>query len=777
MFKIEEYFNTTLDNICFILKYEDPIIEEIVKKKFGTTLKGAGTSGVTLNTKKLFVYIEDIIKLDIAAITKFNGDLTKAEAFLSKADILEKLMYAYNLHMEEVVTLYKLPVKVNDIFAYAFGVNRDKMSIKDIATKYDTDEEEILSLIFMNLKQIFRSINNSKNKQTNIQVKKVVAKRKSNSLPIYFLQFFVKKGYKQSEVINALKMYDSEVKQILFKLYGKDYLNMLNSNVHILSSEEKIIGDLINGENNIENVIKKRRKSVILPEGEVLTNFNLKNYYCKLGFNEGEFFAVVFNLNDEEKRLLKKAYDSSFNIDIITVLNDAEKETLYRLCFNKNVGIYQKLIENKNNDLTVDFISDIIAYFENMGFSSEQIWKAYCSLSNSALENIKGAYNGNLKLNSHIPESDFLKKKIMNTICTPNTGFSAFLVKYYDRNKKLKKITIQESDYSKSFYSIYAFFGLKGVFSETVLEAIRYLTPEYKTAYENYYSDNGLLRTSSKKIDITLDDLYAKVAWTINNLEKLKEEKNIRDYDNTIGASIEALSSFGFSKDTIKLTLKTLTKSELDEVIKYATGIKKSSLEKREAALLKFILNANILANACDLKGLFSSLGFSEESLNKFDDIKLLLSNVGEMKNIEFMTDIMNGSINIYELDEDKTVLLVYLIKKISEYLIAYENDKIENSKLEYYKDIYDYFNALKSLDAISSYKVSNEFNKNEVSYYYLTSFTKNNYLRTINPTFMNISCLIYLKSIKEGLDEFLKRYAKYGDANEKLIRKLKKIG
>lgn len=162
MQKIEEDFNTSLDNIILILECENPIVAKTLKKKYGTSLKGSGAKNLTMNTRKMFSCVEDLVKIDALIIKKSNNELSNVSDFLKSSNILEKLAYAYDLSMEEVVALYKLPAKVNEIFASAFGVNRNKMSIKDIATKYETDEEEILSLIFMNLKQILRSINNSK---------------------------------------------------------------------------------------------------------------------------------------------------------------------------------------------------------------------------------------------------------------------------------------------------------------------------------------------------------------------------------------------------------------------------------------------------------------------------------------------------------------------------------------------------------------------------------------------------------------------------------------
>ena len=103
MFKIEEDFDTTLDIITIILENEDVMLNNTFKRKYGVTLKSSGIYSVTMNTKKRMTYIEDLVKLDISIAKRLDKDLVKFSNFLSDFNILEKLSYVYELHLEEVI--------------------------------------------------------------------------------------------------------------------------------------------------------------------------------------------------------------------------------------------------------------------------------------------------------------------------------------------------------------------------------------------------------------------------------------------------------------------------------------------------------------------------------------------------------------------------------------------------------------------------------------------------------------------------------------------------
>lgn len=787
MFKIEEDFDTTLDIITVILENEDTMLNNTFKRKYGVTLKSSGLYSVTMNTKKRMTYIEDLVKLDISIAKKLDNDLVKVSNFLSDFNLLEKLSYVYELPIEEVEEYHKkMPLKAKQEFDFIFGINYDKKNIEEVAKEFDSDVDEVLSLVMISLKQIIRTINNNnikacKNAKQSKLVKTVKSVKQDNSnIPLYFLKTFTEKGYKQSEIINALALYEPKVRKALFNLYGKNYEGMRNHQVHILQENIKVVKSLLDGEKTLEKTLIAMRSSLKLPDGEKLESFNLKKYYMSLGFSDEEFSRSFFEMTTPEKKFIKKFFDAHFNICITTVLNEEEKLFLHNLCFNANCGIYKKLIECRNTDFNKDFVSSVIDYYKNMGFNNEEIMNAYFKLNKGFTDMIKDVYNGDLELRNHFPKTDTTKRRIITIISSSKTGFSQYLSRSYDKEKKLPNIAINETDFIlNSVFSVYVFFGLKGVFADVVDEAISFLDNNYLKAFNNYYTQAGLLKVKCQENDISIKDIMIKIGDNINNLVKLKKEKEDKIYNVTIGACVSMLNSLGYDEKMSLVVLKSLKKNEMNALIKFAksgSSFKKNSNGEAELAFIKFVINYYILSNVTRLKEYFKSFGFNDETLNKFNDINEILSTIGETKNASFLISILNGDINVNELTLEQLSLTLCLIRDISEKLISYELNNNKDSKLKTYKDIYDYFRAVSGNLILTPNKVSMEFSKNENEFYYLMTFAKCNYLSTITTDFMNITGLIYLDGLKKSFDLFLERYKKY-IAYKEVEKKLKKIG
>lgn len=799
MFKIEEDFDTTLDIITIILENEDVMLNNTFKRKYGVTLKSSGLYSVTMNTKKRMTYIENLVKLDIAIAKRLDKDLVKFSNFLNDFNILEKLSYVYELPLEEVEEYHeKMPLKAKQEFDFIFGIDCDKKSIEEVAMEFDSDVDEVLSLVMISLKQIIRTINNNniktcenskqsklvksvKSVKQNNLVKTVKTVQQNNSnIPLYFLKIFTEKGYKQSEIINALALYEPKVRKTLFNLYGKNYECMINHQVHILQENIEIIKSLLDGEKSLEKTLIAMRSSLKLPDGEKLESFNLKNYYMSLGFNDEEFSNSFSEMTTPEKKFIKKFFDAHFNVCITTVLNEEEKLFLHNLCFNNNCGIYKKLIEHRNTDFNKDFVLSIIEYYKNMGFNNEEIMNAYFKLNKEFIDTIRDVYNGNLELQNHFPKTDTVKRRIITIVSSSKTGFSQYLSRSYDKEKKLPNIVINETDFIlNSVFSVYAFFGLKGVFADVVDEAISFLDNNYSKAFNNYYTQAGLLKVKYQENDISIKDIMIKIGDNINNLVKLRKEKEDKIYSETIGVCVSMFKSFGYDEKMSLVVLKSLKQNEMNALIKYAKSglsFNKNSNGEIELAFIKFVINYYLLSNVTRLKEYFKSFGFKDETLNKFNDINEVLSTIGETKNTSFLNNILNGNINVNELTSEQLSLTLCLIRNISEKLIAYELNNNKDSKIKTYKDMYDYFRAVSGNLILTPNKVSKEFGKNENEFYYLMTFAKCNYLSTITPDFMNITGLIYLDGLKKSFDLFLERYKKY-IAYKEVERKLKKIG
>ena len=782
MQKIEEDFNTSLDNIMLILECEDSIVAKALKKKYGTSLKGSGAKNLTMNTRKMLSCVEDLVKIDTLIIKKFNNELSNVSDFLKSSNILEKLAYAYDLSMEEVLSFYKFPLKIKELFNCFFGINHEKMSLEEMSDKFDLEETEILNLITVNLKQILRYINCQVAKRNMIDQKEETENKCNVNLPFYFMKTYIKKGYKQSEIINALNLSGSEVRQILYKLYGRNYSGILKQKVYISSEDKQLINELINGENNIENTINAMRNSVILPEGFDQTSFNLKEYYISQGFTPEEFLSAFLYLSKIDLPFIKQFYDAYFRLNIRAILNDDEKEILYKLCFDKNYGIYKNLIEKRKQDFSNEYVNDIIEFYKNMGFSSQSIMEAYFKLNAVTLQELRAVYNGNLQLHRSIPENLARKKRIICTIAAPKAGFSQYLASVYDKSRPLPIVKINESDSAlNSVFSVYIFFGLKGIFTDIIEEAISYLSLDYKKAYKNYYTQQGLRREDCKEQEISAKDLLIEIGNNINNIEKIRKQKNDETYEKTIGASTSVLMSLGLSEKTSLLVIKELKTSALDSLVTLVTNksSKDLSYQNGECVLLKCLINADILENITNLKEFFRSFGFSDNTLNKFDNITKLLSEIGELKEKEFLADVLTGNININDLNQHQLENLMYWVKNISEYLIKYERENNVDSQINEYTDLYNYFSAILHQSILTTKRVISETKKSEIDYYYLIIASKYRYLNTITTDNMNISNLIYLKRLKSSFDIFLERYKKYvvyGEI-EKKLKKIKKIG
>lgn len=787
MFKIEEDFDTTLDIITVILENEDAMLNNTFKRKYGITLKSLGLYSVTMNTKKRMTYIEDLVKLDISIAKRLDNDLVKVSNFLRDFNILEKLSYVYELPIEEIEEFHnKMPRKAKQEFDFIFGINCDKKSIEEVAEEFDSEVDEVLSLVMISLKQIIRTINTNniktcKNAKQIKSVKPVKSVKQDNSnIPLYFLKIFTEKEYKQSEIINALALYEPKVRKTLFNLYGKNYECMRSHQAHILQEDIEIVKSLLDGEKSLEKTLIAMRSSLKLPGGEKLESFNLKNYYMSLGFSDEEFSNSFFEFTTPEKKFIKKFFDAHFNVCITTVLNEEEKLFLHNLCFNANYGIYKKLIECRNADFNKDFVSNIIEYYKNMGFNNEEIMNAYFKLNKSFIDTIRDVYDGDLELHNHFPKTDNVKRRIITIVSSSKTGFSQYLSRSYDKEKKLPNIVINETDFIlNSVFSVYVFFGLKGVFADVVDEAISFLDNNYSKAFNNYYTQAGLLKVKYQENDISIKDIMIKIGDNINNLVKLRKEKENKIYNETIGVCVSMLKSFGYDEKLSLVVLKSLKQNEMNALIKYAKSglsFNRNSNGEIELAFIKFVINYNLLSNVTRLKEYFKSFGFNDETLNKLNDINEVLSTIGETKNTSFLNSILNGDINVNELTSEQLSLTLCLIRNISEKLISYELNNNKDSKIKTYKDIYDYFRAVSVNLILTPNKVSMEFSKNENEFYYLMTFAKCNYLSTITPDFMNITGLIYLDGLKKSFDLFLERYKKY-IAYKEVERKLKKIG
>ena len=238
-----------------------------------------------MNTKKRMTYIEDLVKLDISIAKRLDNDLVKVSNFLRDFNILEKLSYVYEFPIAEIEEFHnKMPLKAKQEFDFIFGINCDKKSIEEVAEEFDSEVDEVLSLVMISLKQIIRTINTNniktcKNAKQIKLVKPVKSVKQDNSnIPLYFLKIFTEKGYKQSEIINALALYEPKVRKTLFNLYGKNYECMRSHQAHILQEDIEIVKSLLDGDKSLEKTLIAMRSSLKLPGGEKLESFNLKNY-------------------------------------------------------------------------------------------------------------------------------------------------------------------------------------------------------------------------------------------------------------------------------------------------------------------------------------------------------------------------------------------------------------------------------------------------------------------------------------------------------------------
>ena len=769
MLKIEEDLKTNINIINAILEVEDPMVLKGLQKGYGKTLTGKDPNRVVKSDKPVFNYAMEIMKFDILATKKYEDMEDEVKSFLQNTDLLNKIAIAYNVDIEVVKKAYFLPSKAEKIFSYVFGIDRNKYNIIDVMNILDIDEEDICNIISVNLRQLIKKIS--------VEPKHIKSNLSNNNLPNYFLNPFIKKGYKHSEILNALSLYDVSVKKTLMKIYGKTLSSIQSSNVNILDEDIRIVNELLTGENSIENTISKMRESLILPEGENISSFNLRDYYCSLGFTQEEFLNCFFSLTIPEKNFIKKLFDNSFNVCIRIILNDDDKKLLYDLCFNEEKGIHKKLMEQRNKDFNKDYVPDIVKYYKNMGFSGDEIMNAFFKLNDAALNELKRVYNGNLQIHTSYLQSLATKRRIVSLITSPRNGFSSYLINNFDRNIKYN-IKIDENDYIiDNVFSIYTYFGLKGVFSTIVEEAINLLDSETKKAYNSYFTSNGLLKDKCDNIEISKRELFIRIGNNINNIHDLRMDKKDKQNENTIGVCIRLLNSIGYDDKISLAIIKSLRKSEVDTLVKfvnYPTG-KDHLRDSSEPIILKCILNGYILSNITNIKELFSYFGLSDSTLNNLDNLSGLLANIGEVKYANFLSNVLSGRISIDELDEEQTNLVVCLIKNISEYLILCESRSRTDSKINEYRALHEYFSKIVNQSIITPYRIINNFKRTENEYYFLMSLIKYNYLTTITLKFMSIQDLIYLNLLNSSFNTFMERYKKYTSYDE-IARKLKKI-
>lgn len=349
------YFKARPDVLNFILTYEDSFVCNLMFKLFGENLKRQITNlnSLTEDEKHLFKIAELILNIDLECASKLGNDQKILIDFFKKSGFTTKVLTAYDMTLEDFNEAFNsLPPKARLIMAYVFGINTSKASIKYVLEHYDLDGEDLKNIVIPNFKYLVRNAAKKKlGQKDNDTSKKTILK-----IPNKLINYYLHKGYRTAEVLNAIRTYSDTELEVLRKFYGNNFNGERNNTENITKADIKVLQKVFVSE---KDSIEARMKNIIYA-----------------------------NKNEESKtkiistRLLKE--------------------------------------ENKTEEKTCEYIEDIFEYYEKFGYKRKDIIDAFQKTSSSFKEIFYRYYSEDLRFIGNAREYSTLLIKVNSCIDNPS---------------------------------------------------------------------------------------------------------------------------------------------------------------------------------------------------------------------------------------------------------------------------------------------------------------------------------------------------------------------
>lgn len=344
-------FKTDEETFKLIMKYEEDFVKIIVQKKYGINYDNENEVKLTKKENEIFALASLLIEIDILCIKNLKNKHINIDSFFKKEEgfMQRKICAAYDLQIDKLENIIiRLPEEQRKIFIYSYGINRRKMSFKDIEKLFEVSTDDIYKSLLLTIRRLKSEVNIMKS------VKKV-----TNKIPSMLMLDLEKRGYPRSELIEALNLYDAKTKYTLQKYYGFNYSSAKSPLIPVAKGDEKIINSVLIGDNNIDFQIKKLQEKKLKAIEEIKKNnrpkkektFNLIKFYKDKGYSALEFLNAYRSLSERQCALIKKKYDNEFNEIKDAKLSYKEKTMIFDLTRSERSGIGKILAEMTNKTM------------------------------------------------------------------------------------------------------------------------------------------------------------------------------------------------------------------------------------------------------------------------------------------------------------------------------------------------------------------------------------------------------------------------------------------
>lgn len=344
-------FKTDEETFKLIMKYEEDFVKTIVQKKFGINYDNKDEVKLTKKENEIFALASLLIEIDVLCIKNLKNKHINIDSFFKKEEGLmqRKIRTAYDLQIDKLENIIiRLPEEQRKIFIYSYGINRRKMSFKDIEKLFEVSTDDIYKSLLLTIRRLKSEVNIMKS------VKKV-----TNKIPTMLMLDLEKRGYPRSELIEALNLYDDKTKYTLQKYYGFNYSSAKSPLIPVAEGDEAIINSVLIGDNNIDFQIKKLQEKKLQAIEKIKRNnrlkkektFNLIKFYKDKGYSALEFLNAYRSLSERQCALIKKKYDNEFNEIKDAKLSYKEKAMIFDLTRSERSGIGKILAETTNKTM------------------------------------------------------------------------------------------------------------------------------------------------------------------------------------------------------------------------------------------------------------------------------------------------------------------------------------------------------------------------------------------------------------------------------------------
>lgn len=344
-------FKTDEETFKLIMKYEEDFVKIIVQKKYGINYDNKNEVKLTKKENEIFALASLLIEIDVLCIKNLKNKHINIDSFFKKEEGLmqRKIRTAYDLQIDKLENIIiRLPEEQRKIFIYSYGINRRKMSFKDIEKLFEVSTDDIYKSLLLTIRRLKSEVNIMKS------VKKV-----TNKIPTMLMLDLEKRGYPRSELIEALNLYDDKTKYTLQKYYGFNYSSAKSPLIPVAEGDEEVINSVLIGDNNIDFQIKKLQEKKLQAIEKIKRNnrlkkektFNLIKFYKDKGYSALEFLNAYRSLSERQCALIKKKYDNEFNEIKDAKLSYKEKAMIFDLTRSERSGIGKILAETTNKTM------------------------------------------------------------------------------------------------------------------------------------------------------------------------------------------------------------------------------------------------------------------------------------------------------------------------------------------------------------------------------------------------------------------------------------------